>query len=84
MNEWNIVLTLITLLGFGTAIVTPILKLNKTLTELIAGVNTLNAGLKESNDSNAKAHARIWEHNDEQDKEIQDHELRITILEKSN
>lgn len=80
--EWTIVLTLITLLGFGTAIITPILKLNKTLTELNMGVATLNAGLKESNDSNAKAHKRIWEHNDEQDKEIQDHEMRITILEK--
>lgn len=36
---------------------------------------------KEQIAKNSGSHERIWKHNDEQDKTLQDHEKRITILE---
>lgn len=81
MNEWEVYLVIVSLVGFAIAIGTPIIKLNTSITRLIERLNSLDQGMDELSEKNHRSHARIWEHNDEQDVKLNDHETRITILE---
>lgn len=62
------------------AIVKPVIKLNSTITKLNDNMDYLNENMKKS----ADARKRLWEHNDEQDEVLSNHELRISILERTN
>ena len=84
MTEWGIVGVLITLFGFGVAVVTPIVKLNNTITKLSAAVenliqqvHTIASDLGNLTERNADTHQRLFE-------KINDHETRISVLEKEN
>ena len=87
--EWIVVTVIIALAGLFLTVGTPILKLNSNIVKL----NCTMESLKEETDRNAKdlkeqklhaheAHQRIWDHNDEQDKQLAEHERRIGYLEK--
>ncbi len=78
---WEIVLGIIALFGFIVSVVTPILKLTKVMTELNVSVAALKETINEMGVRNTESHRRIWEHNDEQDKKIDDHERRINKME---
>ena len=82
MTEWEAFGVIVTLVGFGIAVGTPILKLNTSITKLITRISALDGNIDELTERNRKSHERIWEHNDKQDEKISDHETRITILEK--
>lgn len=69
------------LVAFGVAIVTPMIKLTKSITSLDMSVKSLNAGLTDLKNDNASAHKRLWDKNDSQDERISDHETRISVLE---
>lgn len=88
MNEWIVVTALATLVGLFLTVGKPILSLNKNLTTLNMSVERVNARL----DKNEKAiecqkqaahdsHQKLWEHNNGQDKQLAEHETRITLLE---
>lgn len=81
MNEWNIFLVLAELLGFFALIVPPLLKLNTNITLLTERISTLSTDMKSLTSDNSEAHKRIWEHSEKQDRQINDHENRIIILE---
>lgn len=87
--EWIVVTVLVALAGLFLTVGTPILKLNSNIVKL----NCTMEALKEKTELNAQelkeqklhdhdAHQRIWDHNDEQDKKLADHERRIGYLEK--
>lgn len=87
--EWIVVTVIIALAGLFLTVGTPILKLNSNIVKL----NCTMEALKEKTELNAQelkeqklhdhdAHQRIWDHNDEQDKKLADHERRIGYLEK--
>ena len=91
MNEWGVVLVIIALVGLATTVGGPVIKLNTSITKLIAGLEGLKEDLgKLGNDvseldvKNHESHRRIWNHNDEQDQQINDHEIRIQVLEKKD
>ena len=73
-----------TILGVGVTIVKPILEVVKTMTELNESIKNLTGKVNIFEASNDKAHKRIWDHNDEQDEKIQDHEKRISLIESRN
>lgn len=68
--EWQIVTTIITLVGFGVAIIKPMLKLNSSIVKLTDAVESL-----ESNGSEIKTIVK------EHENKLDDHEKRIIILE---
>lgn len=68
--EWAVVGVLITLIGLVTAIVTPMIKLNTSITTL----TTKMSQLVEIQEKNEKKHEGY-------DTELEDHEIRITVLE---
>lgn len=88
MNESEmiglIVVSLGTILGVGVIVVKPMLQVVKSMTELNESIKTLASKLSQLEISNLEAHKRIWNHNDEQDEKLQDHELRIKLMEEKN
>lgn len=75
---------LVTLIGLAVAvisIVTPIIKLTKTMAELTIGVQSLKDSLNNIITKNHDAHSRMWEHNKRQDEVINDHDKRIVVVE---
>lgn len=81
MTEWNIILVLAELVGLFMLVGKPILTLNKTIAEFNAELKNMKTRLGTLEDAKRAAHKELWQHNDEQDKELADHETRIRVLE---
>lgn len=81
MSEWQVITMLITLGGGVALIVRPICNLTKAITELTSTCKNLDQQFSNFEGHNRESHKRIWEHNDEQDKAINDHERRISKIE---
>ena len=88
MNESEmiglIIVSLGTILGVGVIVVKPILEVVKSITELNESIKSLTEKFNAFEVNNNNAHKRIWDHNDEQDEKLQDHEKRISIIENRN
>lgn len=78
---WEIFLGIVALVGFCVTIVTPLMKLSKTMTELNINMQNLNQAMNTLTANNTESHRRIWAHNDEQDEKLENHEKRITKIE---
>ena len=89
MNEWGVVSVLITLAGFIAAVVGPIVKLNSTITRLSTIIDYVMKKLDELEKKDEKflsdrkaAHEKIHHRIDEQGEILNDHENRISYLER--
>lgn len=88
MNESEMiglmVISMGTILGVGVVVVKPILQVVKSITELNESIKNLTGKVNIFEAANDKAHKRMWEHNEEQDNKLQDHEKRLSIIESRN
>lgn len=82
MSEWEVVGVIVALLGLIAAIAGPLIKLNTSITTLTVTLKGLNEDINDLTVKNTKSHQRLWDHNEEQDKKLNDHEMRLTIVEK--
>ena len=82
MTEWGVFGVVIALVGFAATFLAPALKLNSSITKLTVTVERLVKDMSDQRESKSKAHERLWDKNDEQDKALNDHETRITTLER--
>lgn len=80
MTEWGVVLVLVTLLGFITGIITPLIKLNTAIVRLTDAVETLHKDMESMSESNSKTHGRIFELLDEHDNKLDDHEKQLIVI----
>lgn len=80
--EWTVVGVIVVLVGLVTAIVTPMIRLNTSITKLTCAVDNFQKNLDELTQKNADSHARLWRHNVDQDKILNDHETRICVIER--
>lgn len=78
---WEIFLGIVALVGFMITVISPLMKLSKTMTELNVNMQNLNQAMNTLTSNNTESHRRIWEHNEEQDSKIENHEKRITKIE---
>ena len=78
MTEWGALGVIITVVGFLATVITPVINLTKSITKLTVVVESLSKDM----DSQRNGTKRLWDHNDEQDAKLYDHETRIQILEK--
>ena len=78
---WEIFLGIVALVGFIISVATPLMKLSKTRTELNINMQNLNKAMNVLTTNNTESHRRIWQHNEEQDEKIENHEKRITKIE---
>ena len=81
MNEWGVFLIAGEILGFLLLVLTPILKLNKTITTLQVTIEKQEERAKESEARNGKTHSRIFEELEDHEKELHNHDKRIVLLE---
>lgn len=82
MTEWEVFGVIVALVAFAISIGTPIVKLNTSITRLIDRLNSLDGDMEELTVKNSKSHERLWKHNEKQDKRIEEHEVRISVLER--
>ena len=73
---------LIALLGLLTAVVTPVARLNSSITKLNTTMEHITKEVDGLKTDNHDSHKRLWDKNEEQDKALNDHETRITTLER--
>ena len=78
---WEIFLGIVALVGFMITVISPLMKLSKTMTELNVNMQNLNQAMNTLTSNNTESHRRIWEHNEEQASKIENHEKRITKIE---
>lgn len=81
MTEWEVVGVLVVLVGLFITVSTPVMKLISSITKLTATVETLQDNVDAVTRRNTESHRRLWEKNEQQDREIQDHGNRIERLE---
>lgn len=81
MDEWGVVLVLVTLIGLAISIAKPIVTLTKSITTLTVEVNGLRKDLAKQEKDVHASFTKVWDHNKEQDDELSDHEARIRVLE---
>ena len=79
MNEWAVVGVIVVLFGLIAAVVTPLLKLNTSITQLTCAVSVPSEEHRRADDRNSESHAKLWEHM--QTLLIADHETRLKIIE---
>lgn len=80
MTDWDIVKDIVVLAGLIVTVTTPLLKLNISITQLKALLDSVAKQVQENDKSNSASHKRLWEHNEEQDETLQRHEQRLHDL----
>ena len=91
MNEWTVVTVLSVVVGLFFTVGKPIVKLcadisarlaalDARLTSLDANIDRLEGKIDKFESASAVTHKRIWDHNDEQDEQLQDHNIRLHDL----
>ena len=83
MTEWGVFLVLVAVVGFLGAVIPPITKLTKAITELTVVVNVLKNDVEDLKKRNDEKHTRLQEHINEQAAKIIDLETRILLMEKA-
>ena len=72
MNEWGVVIVIVTLAGLIGAFVKPLLNWNTSLTENTMAIRGLTDTIKGNEARNEKEHNEIWDKLDEHDGRISD------------
>lgn len=80
MTDWDIVKDIVVLAGLIITVTTPLLKLNTSITQLKALLDSVAKQVQENDKSNSASHKQLWEHNEEQDETLQRHEQRLHDL----
>lgn len=80
MTDWDIVKDIVVLAGLIMTVTTPLLKLNASITQLKAMLDSVAKQVQGNDKSNSASHKRLWEHNEEQDETLQRHEQRLHDL----
>lgn len=80
MDEWVIFKDIVVIVGLVITVTTPLLKLNTSITELKTLLESVMKKVETLDSNNAESHRRLWEHNTEQDKVLQNHEQRLHDL----
>ena len=81
MTEWQVVGVALTLIGLVAALVTPMLKLNTSITTLTVVVKENSKALENHKLHSREVHARINSRIDEVEDKVDEHDRRITKLE---
>ena len=77
MTEWDVIGVIIALVGLGK----PVVSLTKAIAQLTVVVEGLKTDLDNQRKYSRESHKELRDHNIAQDKELEDHERRIGVLE---
>lgn len=79
--EWSIITVIISMVGLLTAIITPIIKLNSTISKLTTQMDNLLSGLTDFKQRYKEHLEELHSMDEQQNQQLANHEHRITILE---
>ena len=82
MSEWGVFGVVVALIGFLVSIITPIIKLNTNITKLTVTLERIDKDVESQKNSSHEAHRRLWAKNEEQDTRLNDHEKRLSLVER--
>jgi hypothetical protein len=80
MSEWDVVLVIVAIVGLFFSIGKPIINLNTNITTLNESIKSVNARQDRFEKCSEKEHSELWEHEDAQDKILEEHKLRLHDL----
>ncbi len=80
MDEWLIFKDIVVIVGLIITVTTPLLKLNTSITQLRTLLDSVVKRIDENDRNNTESHRRLWQHNTEQDRTLQNHEQRLHDL----
>lgn len=80
MTDWDIVKDTVVLVGLIITVTTPLLKLNTSISQLKSLLDSVVKQVQDNDRSNSNSHKRLWEHNEEQDEILHNHEMRLHDL----
>lgn len=80
MTDWDIVKDTVVLVGLIITVTTPLLKLNTSITQLKSLLDSVVKQVQDNDRGNSTSHKRLWEHNEEQDEILHNHEMRLHDL----
>lgn len=90
MTEWEVLGVLLVLLSFVAAVVTPMLKLNTSITKLTVTMEAIINDTREQREKSREAHKNLWagieeveKHAADNKEKIGEHEHRIKRLEET-
>lgn len=81
INEWDVVSVLVVIVGLFFTVGKPVISLMQSINTLNRTCKSLDEAFKEFQRKNHESHARIWEHNEEQDAILKNHEERLIRFE---
>jgi predicted PurR-regulated permease PerM len=81
MTAITIASFLITAISFIVTIIKGIIPLIKSITELTTVVKQIKEDLECFQTRSSNSHKRLWEHNEQQDEKIDNHESRLIKIE---
>lgn len=82
MERYEVIVIVVGLLTTALTIGAPVIKLNTAITRLIVKLDSLGKDMSDLELHNHESHKRLWDHNDEQDVKLADHETRLSVIEK--
>lgn len=81
MTEWGVFGVIVALVGLLATVTAPLIKLNSNITHLNVTLDQMRQDVDAQKAAAKESHRRLWEHNEEQDEKLENHECRIKILE---
>ena len=84
MTEWSVVTVIITLVGLGAAVIKPLIQLNSVIVSLTEVVKVLECNITALEKRNTITHDEMRTHIDEHGDQLQNHETRLTIIERTS
>lgn len=80
MSEWDVVTIIIALVGLFFTVGKPIINLNTNIAILNQSIKETNTRQDKFEKSSEKEHEELWEHENEQDKILEEHKMRLHDL----
>ena len=84
MDEWKVVLVIAALVSLFAAVLAPIVKLNNLITRLASAVEHLERNLSLMDSTNTNVHNKLERDINDLKETANDHETRISILERTD
>lgn len=81
MSEWTVVTVIAAIVGLFFTIGKPIITLNTNITVLNESIKNIKLQSEKNEQDNTESHRRLWNKNEEQDRQLANHEMRLHDLE---
>lgn len=80
MSEWTVVTALIAVVGLFLTVGKPIINLNTSIVTLNEEMKQQRERLNKMESGSVEEHQLIWDHEEQQDKELAEHRIRLHDL----